>query len=139
MTLQDRHLDTSIAFFADGCEGKSSEIRTDEFMESSERFLQSRSVIEDFTSRTLAAIPSDFGRLYYVSSFEDSGDSPEPSGARLAELPRYCWRSVLGCCGILEGEPGFQDDVPGRIAGLPERAVLFQYECATRDFFGAPR
>jgi len=28
-------------------------------------------VIEDFTSRTLAVIPSDFGRLYYVSSLLD--------------------------------------------------------------------
>jgi hypothetical protein len=40
-------------------------------VESLERFRQSRSVIEDFTSRTLAAIPSDFGRLYYVSSLKD--------------------------------------------------------------------
>jgi hypothetical protein len=40
-------------------------------MESLERFHQSRSVIEEFTSRTLAAIPSDFGRLYYVSSLKD--------------------------------------------------------------------
>jgi len=36
-----------------------------------ERFRQSRCVIEDFTSRTLAVIPSDFGRLYYVSSLKD--------------------------------------------------------------------
>lgn len=41
-------------------------------MEPFERFQQSRCVIEDFTSRTLAAIPSDFGRLYYVSSLRDS-------------------------------------------------------------------
>lgn len=41
-------------------------------MESFARFQQSRRVIEDFTSRTLAAIPSDFGRLYYVSSLKDS-------------------------------------------------------------------
>ena len=41
-------------------------------MEHFERFQQSRSVIEDFTSRTLAVIPSDFGRLYYVSSLKDS-------------------------------------------------------------------
>lgn len=40
-------------------------------MEPLERFHQSRSVIEDFTSRTLAAIPSDFGRLYYISSLKD--------------------------------------------------------------------
>ena len=44
-------------------------------MESLERFQQSRAVIEDFSSQTLAAIPTDFGRLYYVSSLKnaDSG------------------------------------------------------------------
>jgi len=36
------------------------------------RFQQSRRVIEDFTSRTLSVFPSDFGRLYYVSSLKDS-------------------------------------------------------------------
>jgi hypothetical protein len=41
-------------------------------VESFERFQQSRRVIEDFTSRTLAVIQSDFGRLYYVSSLKDS-------------------------------------------------------------------
>ena len=41
-------------------------------MESLERFQQSRAVIEDFSSQTLAAIPTDFGRLYYVSSLKDS-------------------------------------------------------------------
>jgi hypothetical protein len=41
-------------------------------VESLERFQQSRAVIEDFSSQTLAAIPSDFGRLYYVSSLKDS-------------------------------------------------------------------
>ena len=42
-------------------------------MDSLERFQQSRTVIEDFSSRTLAAISSDFGRLYYVSSLKDAG------------------------------------------------------------------
>jgi len=37
-------------------------------MESLERFQQTRRVVEDFTSRTLAAIPTDFGRLFYLSS-----------------------------------------------------------------------
>jgi hypothetical protein len=41
-------------------------------VKSFESFQQSRCVIEDFTSRTLAVIPSDFGRLYYVSSLKDS-------------------------------------------------------------------
>jgi hypothetical protein len=72
MTLLDHHLDTSRAFGSVGCKRKSSEIRTGDPVESFERFRQSRSVIEDFTSRTLAAIPSDFGRLCYVSSLKDS-------------------------------------------------------------------
>lgn len=40
-------------------------------MESLDSFQQSRAVIEDFTSRTLAVIPSDFGRLYYICSLKD--------------------------------------------------------------------
>ena len=40
-------------------------------MESVERFQQSQRVTEDFTSRTLAAIPSDLGKLYYVCSLRD--------------------------------------------------------------------
>jgi hypothetical protein len=59
----------------DEFKGKSSETRTGDFVESIERFHQSRAVIEDFSSQTLAAISSDFARLYYVSSLknEDSG------------------------------------------------------------------
>ncbi|HLJ23591.1 MAG TPA: hypothetical protein VKT71_05745 [Candidatus Acidoferrales bacterium] len=56
-----------------GFQAKSSEIRTGDPVESLERFQQSRAVIEDFSSQTLAAISSDFGRLYYVSSLKDSG------------------------------------------------------------------
>jgi hypothetical protein len=41
-------------------------------VDSLERFQQSRSVIEDFASRTLAVIPSDYGKLYYVSSLRNS-------------------------------------------------------------------
>ena len=40
-------------------------------METLLHFQQSRLVIEDFTSRTLAVISSDFGRLHYVSSLLD--------------------------------------------------------------------
>jgi hypothetical protein len=40
-------------------------------VESLEQFQQSRAVIEDFTSRTLAVIPSYFGRLYYLCSLKD--------------------------------------------------------------------
>jgi hypothetical protein len=42
-------------------------------VESLDRFQQSRAVIEDFTSRTLSVIHSDYGRLYYVSSLKDQG------------------------------------------------------------------
>ena len=41
-------------------------------MESLESFHQSRAVIEDFSTRTLSAIPSDFGRLSYICSLKDS-------------------------------------------------------------------
>jgi hypothetical protein len=41
-------------------------------VESIERFQQSRAVIEDFSSQTLAAITSDFARLYYISSLKDA-------------------------------------------------------------------
>jgi hypothetical protein len=41
-------------------------------VESLGRFHQSRAVVEDFSSRTLAAISSALGRLYYVSSSRDS-------------------------------------------------------------------
>jgi hypothetical protein len=41
-------------------------------VDSLERFQQSRAVIEDFSSRTLAAIANDFGRLSYVSSLKDA-------------------------------------------------------------------
>jgi hypothetical protein len=41
-------------------------------METLERFQQSRRVVEDFTRRSLAAIPNTFGRLIYVSSLRES-------------------------------------------------------------------
>jgi len=72
MTLQSRHIDTGKLLGGVTPIEKSSEIRTDEPVESFERFQQSRTVIEDFSSKTLAAIPSDFGRLYYISSLKDS-------------------------------------------------------------------
>lgn len=42
-------------------------------MDSLERFHQSRAVVEDFSSHTLAAISTVFGRLYYVNSLKDAG------------------------------------------------------------------
>ncbi len=40
-------------------------------MDSLDNFQKSKAVIEDFTSRTLAVIPSDFGRLYYVCTLKN--------------------------------------------------------------------
>jgi hypothetical protein len=37
-----------------------------------ERLQRSRRVVEDFTIRTLAAIPSAYGRLYYVNSLRNT-------------------------------------------------------------------
>ncbi len=54
-------------------------------MESLEGFQRNRAVIEDFSVRTLAAIPSDFGRLYYTSSLKDS-DTGQYEHAGLAAL-----------------------------------------------------
>jgi hypothetical protein len=41
-------------------------------METLERFQQNERLIEDFTSHTLAAIPSDIARLLYVSRLRDT-------------------------------------------------------------------
>lgn len=54
-------------------------------MESLEDFQRNRAVIEDFSVRTLATIPSDFGRLYYTSSLKDS-DTGQYEHAGLAAL-----------------------------------------------------
>jgi hypothetical protein len=72
VTLQSRHLDIRKTLHRGGFNEKSSEIRTGDLVESLERFHQSRAVTEDFSSRTLAAISSVFGRLYYVSSLKDA-------------------------------------------------------------------
>ena len=40
-------------------------------METLERYQQSRRVIEDFSARTLAAIPTEFGKLLYLTSLRD--------------------------------------------------------------------
>jgi len=55
-------------------QGEKFRIRTGDLVGTFDRFQQSRCVIEDFTSRTLAVIPSEFGRLYYVSSLKDSAN-----------------------------------------------------------------
>ena len=96
-------------------------------MESLERFQQSRAVIEDFSSQTLAAISSDFGRLYYIASlknrdsgrYEHEGLSevyPETSVqqaithcheelfSRILETPLSEQQQDLGACLVSAGE-----------------------------------
>jgi hypothetical protein len=67
-------------------------------VESLERFQQSRAVIEDFSSRSLAAISSDYGRLYYVNSLKNA-DSGRYEHDGLASLyPENAVQSGISHC-----------------------------------------
>jgi hypothetical protein len=98
MTLQDRHLNNSKLFECVGCKVKSSEIRTGGFEVSFESFQQRRCVIEDFTSRTLAVIPSEFGRLYYVSSLKDSANGRYQHDGLVEVYSEDSVQEALGQC-----------------------------------------
>jgi hypothetical protein len=67
-------------------------------VESLERFQQSRAVIEDFSSQTLAAIPSDFGRLYYVSSLKDSDSGRYEHEGLMSLYPENAVQAALSHC-----------------------------------------
>jgi hypothetical protein len=67
-------------------------------VESLERFQQSRAVIEDFSSQTLAAIPSDFGRLYYVSSLKDSDSGRYQHEGLMSLYPENAVQAALSHC-----------------------------------------
>jgi hypothetical protein len=77
---------------------KSSEIRTGEIVESLERFHQSRVVIEDFSNRTLAAIPSDFGRLSYICSLIDSRSGRYEHDGLMDIYPESAVQAALKHC-----------------------------------------
>jgi hypothetical protein len=98
LTLQGRHLDTRKPLHRDGFKPKSSEIRTGDLVESMERFQQSRAVIEDFSSRTLGAIASDFGRLYYVSSLKDSSSGRYEHDGLTSLYPANSVQAALAQC-----------------------------------------
>src|SRR6202171_2945736 len=98
MTLQSRDIDTLLALRWDGFKEKSSEIRTGDVVESLERFQQSRAVIEDFSSHTLAAISSDFGRLYYISSLKDSNSGRYEHDGLLSLYPENAVQAGLSHC-----------------------------------------
>ena len=67
-------------------------------MESLESFQQSRAVIEDFSSRTLAAISSDFGRLYYVSSLKNSDTGRYEHDGLKSLYPENAVQAALSHC-----------------------------------------
>ncbi len=98
MTLQSRHVDTRKPVDGDGFGQKSSEIRTGDGVESLERFQQSRAVIEDFSSQSLAAISSDFGRLYYVSSLKDSDSGRYEHDGLMSLYPENAVQAGLSHC-----------------------------------------
>jgi hypothetical protein len=96
--LPDRQLDTGEGCGYDGREEKGSEIRTGELMDSLEGFQQSRAVIEDFSTRTLAAIHSDFGRLAYISSLIDSRSGRYEHDGLTELYPRSAVQAALKHC-----------------------------------------
>lgn len=67
-------------------------------MDSLERFQQSRAVIEDFSSQTLAAISSEFGRLYYVSSLKDSDSGRYEHDGLTSLYPVNAVQAALSHC-----------------------------------------
>ena len=67
-------------------------------MESLERFQQSRAVVEDFSSQTLAAISTDFGRLYYVSSLKDSDSGRYQHDGLMSLYPESAVQTGLSHC-----------------------------------------
>ena len=71
-------------------------------METLERFETRRRVIEDFTSRTLSAFPSEFLRLNYVASLRHSGGCYRHDGlaalypdAAVQEALAYCHEELF--------------------------------------------
>jgi hypothetical protein len=67
-------------------------------VESLERFQQSRAVIEDFSSQSLAAISSDFGRLYYVSSLKDADSGRYEHDGLMSLYPQNAVQAGLSHC-----------------------------------------
>jgi hypothetical protein len=67
-------------------------------VESLERFEESRAVIEDFSSQTLAAISSDFGRLYYVTSLKDLDSGRYEHDGLMSLYPENAVQAGLSHC-----------------------------------------
>lgn len=67
-------------------------------MESLESYQQTRRVVEDFTARTLAAIPSEFGKLLYVASLCDLSSGRYQHEGLAARYPGEAVQQALGFC-----------------------------------------
>ncbi len=67
-------------------------------METLERFQQNRRVIEDFTARTLATIPSDYARLVYLSSLRDLASGRYRHEGLAAVYPEESVQQALAHC-----------------------------------------
>lgn len=98
MTLQSRYLDKPKIQRRGKFEQKSSEIRTGDPVEPFESFQQSRAVIEDFSSQTLAAISSDFGRLYYVASLKSLDSGRYEHDGLMSLYPESAVQAALAHC-----------------------------------------
>ena len=88
-------------------------------MEPLERFQQSRAVVEDFSSQTLAAISNDFGRLYYVSSLKDSTSGRYEHHGLMSLYPENAVQAALTHC---------HEELFSRILETP----LIEQECDLR-------
>jgi hypothetical protein len=67
-------------------------------MESLESYQQTRRVVEDFTSRTLAALSTEFGKLLYLSSLRDFSTGLYVHGGLTARHSPEAVQQALGYC-----------------------------------------
>jgi len=62
------------------------------------QFQEHRRIIQDFSTTTLAAIPTDFGRLLYVASLRDLSSGNYGHAGLTAVYPREAVQQALQVC-----------------------------------------
>jgi len=67
-------------------------------MSSLESYQQTRQVVEDITARTLAAIPTEFGKLLYLASLRDISTGDYVHEGLVARYSREAVQQALGYC-----------------------------------------